>query len=99
MGRFSAAELQGLEASVLWYTEGKGDEDLRVHFFQRWNETQLRALDHDEPQVVSTLLPQSPVSYEGTLIKIRWCVRLRLFRSGGEFVCQQPFRLVGYSAD
>ena len=28
-------EVQAVEASVLWYTEGKGDEDMGVHFFER----------------------------------------------------------------
>ena len=28
-------EIQAVEASVLWYTEGKGEEDLGVHFFER----------------------------------------------------------------
>ena len=27
-------EIVAVEASVLWYTEGKGDEDLGVHFFR-----------------------------------------------------------------
>jgi hypothetical protein len=28
-------EVQSLEISVLWFTEGKGDEDLGVHYFVR----------------------------------------------------------------
>ena len=31
----SGGELQALEISVLWSTEGKGDEDMAVHFFDR----------------------------------------------------------------
>ena len=27
--------VRAIEQSVLWYTEGKGEEDLGVHFFQR----------------------------------------------------------------
>jgi len=30
-----AAEIQAVEASILWHTEGKGDDDLGVHFFER----------------------------------------------------------------
>jgi hypothetical protein len=90
-----AAELTGIEASVLWSTEGKGDEDLHVHYFQQWNDLQLRDIDLSIPQRITCLLPISPVSYEGTLLRIRWCVRLRMFRSGGrEGVIQQPFQLV-----
>ena len=29
------AEIQAVEASIMWYTEGKGDEDLGVHYFER----------------------------------------------------------------
>ncbi len=28
-------DLAAVEASVLWYTEGKGGEDLGVHYFER----------------------------------------------------------------
>ena len=28
-------EMQSVEASVLWYTEGKGEEDMAVHYFER----------------------------------------------------------------
>lgn len=34
--------LHSLEVSVLWHTEGKGDEDLHVHHFQRLSEAQIR---------------------------------------------------------
>ncbi len=30
-----ARDVQAVEASVLWHTEGKGDEDLAVHHFER----------------------------------------------------------------
>ncbi|MGV3483757.1 MAG: hypothetical protein ACO1RT_05010 [Planctomycetaceae bacterium] len=95
VGSFAIEEVTGLEASVLWFTEGKGDEDLHVHYFERWNETQLQALDLSQPHSIDCTLPWSPVSYEGTLVRIRWCVRVRLFRTGGrECVTQQPFQLV-----
>jgi hypothetical protein len=80
----------------MWYTEGKGDEDLNVHYFQRWNQNQLQELDLSQTFPLRCDLPQSPLSYEGTLVRIRWCVRLRLFCSGGrEMVVQVPFQLVG----
>ena len=41
------AEIDSLELSVLWYTEGTGDEDLKVHFFQRYS-----ADDAQEPTLV-----------------------------------------------
>ena len=36
-----AAELRAVELSVLWYTEGKGDEDLGVHHFERWTDEDI----------------------------------------------------------
>ena len=32
-----ACQLRALEVSVLWFTEGKGDEDLGVHRFWRFD--------------------------------------------------------------
>jgi hypothetical protein len=88
------AELRALELAVLWYTEGKGDEDLGVHYFER------RTDEDEEPSPLSELrkftiaLPNSPLSYEGVLIKLRWCVRVRVFlKSGRQYFAELPFRL------
>lgn len=87
--------LQGLEASVLWYTEGKGDEDLAVHFFHRWSTARLQELDLKAPQRFSTRLPESPTSYSGMLFRIRWCTRMRLFLANGrEIVTEQSLTVV-----
>ena len=92
---FDPGEIKATELSVLWYTEGKGEEDLNVHYFQRWNETQLKQLDLNNAVSLRCQLPYSPLSYEGTLVRIRWCVRLRMFCSAGrEIVVQMPFQLV-----
>ncbi len=96
IGKDTVQEAVGVEASVLWYTEGKGDEDLQVHHFQRWNDAQLQQIDLRQPQAIQCVLPLSPVSYQGTLVRICWCVRVRLFRTGNrESLTQQPFYLVG----
>jgi hypothetical protein len=86
-------EVRAMEISILWHTEGKGDEDISVHEFQR-----VAVEDRDiEPATCrgrfSTVLPNSPLSYEGQLIKVRWCVRLRVFLRGREIVGQHRFRL------
>jgi len=89
-----AGQLQAIEASVLWYTEGKGDEDMGVHFFQRRvngdaNEGDLRQLHR-----FRTALPNSPLSYAGTIVKVRWCARIRVFlRRGREVFFEQAFTL------
>jgi hypothetical protein len=40
------------------------------------------------------VLPASPLSYDGRIVKICWCVRLRLFpRQGPEVIDEAAFRL------
>lgn len=79
----------------MWYTEGKGDEDLSVHHFRRWSDSQLKELDLGQKHGFQCSLPLTPLSYEGTLLRIRWCVRLRLFCSvGRDSVAQVPFQLI-----
>lgn len=72
-----------LEVSVMWYTEGKGSEDIGVHLFQQVGREALTAIALNQPRRLSCQLPASPLSFEGRLLKIRWCVRLRLFLTDG----------------
>lgn len=77
-------DIVAVEASVLWRTEGKGEEDMAVHFFRRRIpsdalEADLRALDS-----FRTILPNSPLSYDGAILKLHWCVRVRVFVRGGK---------------
>jgi hypothetical protein len=87
-------EIVALEASVLWYSEGKGDEDLGVHFFERRTPTDAGETDLRLLHRFHTDLPNSPLSYDGAIVKIYWCARLRLFlpRGKGMFF-EQPFVL------
>jgi hypothetical protein len=93
--RVSLDTIDRLELSVMWYTEGKGSEDLGVHLFQKLTREQLaEGLPLDEPRHVSTVLPSHPLSYEGRLMKIRWCIRLRLYLDNGrEITAEKPFYL------
>jgi hypothetical protein len=92
--------VQAVELSVLWYTEGKGDEDLAVHFFER-----RVAADADDGDLrrlyrFKTELPNSPLSYSGEILKIRWCGRVRIFlRRGKEIFFDQPFQLLPRQAE
>ena len=89
-----ADEIQAIEASVLWYTEGKGEEDMGVHFFERRLPSDDEDGDLRPMRRVRTRLPNSPLSYSGAILCIRWCVRLRLFlRRGRDYVLEQPFTL------
>ena len=86
--------LQAVEVSVLWYSEGKGDEDLAVHEFWRKDADSGELGDPRRPDRFSTTLPQSPLSYDGQIVKIRWCVRVRvIFKRGRDLVAQRLFLL------
>jgi hypothetical protein len=88
------ADIQAVEASVLWYTEGKGEEDMGVHFFERRLPSDADEGDLRPMRRVRTRLPNSPLTYTGAILSIRWCVRLRLFlRRGREYVLEHPFVL------
>jgi hypothetical protein len=82
------------ELSVLWYTAGKGEEDMFVHHFERKVDESVRPLDLRVPHRFATDLPASPFSYDGEIVKVCWCVRLRIFLpQGQESVIEVPFRL------
>jgi hypothetical protein len=92
------SEIQAVEATVLWFTEGKGDEDFGVHYFER--NTPGAAVDGDLRQLLrlTTELPRSPLSYNGSIVKIRWCVRVRLFWGRGkQTYTDRVFQLVPHA--
>lgn len=85
---------RAVEVSVLWHTEGKGDEDLAVHYFNRLSNDEDSLIDFRGPQRFQTTLPRSPLSYDGVIVKLRWCVRVRVFpKRGKELVAEELFRL------
>ncbi|MGC3966985.1 MAG: hypothetical protein QM775_06325 [Pirellulales bacterium] len=77
-------DAQAIEASVLWYTVGKGDEDIAVHHFVRQTTDGGAMIDLRRPQRLRAVLPASPLSYDGVIVKVRWCVRVRLFLGAAE---------------
>jgi hypothetical protein len=86
--------VRAAELSVLWYTAGKGDEDMAVHHFERLVDDVARPLDLRVPHRFASVLPTSPLSYDGHIVKVCWCVRVRLFLpQGQESVAEIPFRL------
>jgi len=93
IGGIEPDTVRAVEASVAWYTEGKGEEDLFVHAFER-------IVDADAVRAAAdgrgyeTILPASPLSYEGVIVKIRWCVRVRVFHTGGrDYVSEHVFEM------
>lgn len=92
--RISAQMIDRIEVSVAWYTEGKGSEDIGVHFFESHPRTELAQNPLSQPRRVAVQLPAMPLSFEGRLFKIRWCIRLRLFLADGrEKIAEQRFYL------
>lgn len=88
------SDIKAVEVSVLWYTEGKGDEDLAVHEFWRSSVEDGDWIDPRRPARFETTLPNSPLSYDGQIVKIRWCVRVRAFlQRGKDLVGQKGFQL------
>jgi hypothetical protein len=82
---------RAVERSILWYTEGKGEEDIGVHHFERITD---RATAEADGGSFASRLPASPLSYEGVIVKVRWCVRVRLFFDAGrDFVSEHVFEL------
>jgi hypothetical protein len=85
--------VKAIEASVLWHTEGKGDEAMAVHEFWR-RDADDQPFRPRKPEHFSTRLPNSPLSYDGRIVKVRWCVRVRVFpQRGKELVGEKEFRL------
>ncbi len=90
----SITEPAAVEVSVIWYTEGQGDEDLAVHHFERFDNELRPDTDLRRPQRFSIKLPRSPLSYQGVIVKIQWCVRVRVFLPRGkELLAEAPFQL------
>lgn len=90
----SADQIKALEVSVLWHTEGKGDEDMAMHKFWRTDPEIGDIIDPQRPVRFETVLPNSPLSYDGEIVKVRWCVRVRAYlHRGKEVFGQKEFRL------
>lgn len=88
--------VRAAELSVLWYTAGKGEEDFAVHHFERHVDDVAKPLDLRVPLRFSTILPPSPLSYDGKIVKVCWCVRVRVFAPHApEAVTELPFQLGG----
>lgn len=87
-------EVKAVEVSVLWHTHGKGDEDLAVHDFRRLSIEDGDWIDPRYPGRFSTVLPGSPLSYQGVIVNLQWCVRVRAFLlRDKEVVGELPFQL------
>jgi hypothetical protein len=91
----STPPVGALEWSILWSTEGAGDEDQGVHALGRVEPQGLEGVTRpDHWREFEAILPESPQSYDGLLIKIAWRVRVRaLVGKDPEWLAEVPFRL------
>ena len=90
----SPADIAAVEASVVWRTEGKGELDLGVHFFERRVPGRTEMADFLALRRIELQLPHAPLTYDGVIVQIRWCARVRLFlQSGRVYTEQLSFRL------
>jgi hypothetical protein len=65
---------------------------LAVHFFERRVPADAEDGDLRRLHRFRATLPNSPLSYSGQIVKIRWCARVRAFLRGGkEAFFEQPF--------
>jgi len=88
----SEVELRQAEVAVLWYTEGKGDQDDGVAYLAKLWEGATQPMGS---QRFSVQLPLLPLSYQGRLLKIHWAVRVRLdLRHGKDVVAEEGFTVV-----
>jgi len=87
--------IEAVELSIIWVTEGTGEEDLGTHDFLRLAKSEREKIDFSEQRTFRTNLPLSPLSYRGKILKIRWAVRIRLFVADDaqEFVEETDFQL------
>ena len=71
-------DTKSIEFSVLWRTSGKGTEDIGVVHYEAWkpDDGTLAALPN--PNTFAVVLPPTPWSYNGNLVKIHWLARLRV---------------------
>ncbi|MDR0870166.1 MAG: hypothetical protein LBN39_05165 [Planctomycetaceae bacterium] len=92
-------DIQAVECSLLWHTEGKGSEDIGVHQFWRYAVESGDWIDPRRPGRFSAVLPRSPLSYTGVLLKIRWLVRVRLFLADGREAAEDLAFMLGNLPD
>ena len=75
----SGDDIQAVECSVFWHTTGKGSEDFGIHSFRRYSIDEGDWIDPRTPGRFNTVLPKSPLSYTGVIVKIHWAIRVRVF--------------------
>ena len=68
---FSSGDTSTLALKLLWYTEGIGDVDTGIVA-----QAPVSAAGADGRQRFAFELPQAPLSFQGGLFSLRWCVEV-----------------------
>ena len=91
----SMPEVLALEWSILWATEGPGDEDHGVHAMALVEPEGFEGVSKpNQWREFDAILPGSPLSYDGLLVKVIWRVRVRaVVGKDPEWLGEVPFRL------
>ena len=90
----STSGVQALEWSIGWATEGRGGEDHGVHDVETIHDPEGGVPRPDPWRRFRAILPRSPLSYDGLIVKVFWRVRVRaVFGENREWVGELPFRL------
>jgi hypothetical protein len=84
-----------LEWSILWSTDGSGDEDQGVHALGLVEPQGFEGVPKpDQWREFGAILPESPLSYDGLIVKVIWRVRVRaVVGKDPEWLGEVPFRL------
>ncbi|MGO9464228.1 MAG: hypothetical protein ACLQIB_17200 [Isosphaeraceae bacterium] len=84
------SRLEEVEITVGWQTEGKGRKARGVEHREVREAGEGGPMDGN----FSAVLPASPLSYDGVLIKVRWAVRVRAsFSDWGQLTSEAVFQL------
>ncbi len=65
--------VDGLEVRLIWFTQGKGTQDVGVAWKHRWERPPLVGNES-----VQLLLPDGPYSFSGSLISVSWRLELMM---------------------
>ena len=86
-------EIRAVEFSIRWFTEGHGDKDIGIHFFERWEKSGGFFPELKTPRPFSCPLPNSPLTYNGAVIGVKWHALLRALVPFSNYICTIEFQL------
>ncbi|MFP4070404.1 MAG: hypothetical protein ACLFVC_09525 [Opitutales bacterium] len=70
---------ESLHLSLGWWTEGRGTKDAKIEVEREWSTREPAGREAFEFQ-----LPETPYSFDGQLISLKWALELRSGKGGHE---------------